>query len=161
MMIRNGLTLGFLLFQIHFAHAQIVAPLRECGDLNGDNEKRLAACTRAIEGGALDTSTLLMAHVNRGRWLLEKGDSNGAIADFTKAVDIDPSNPNYALYYRGQAYLKAGSKEQAIADFKKILETNPVEQATREALKKLGVEPPATPPPSNGSGGGGGGFIFY
>lgn len=144
------------------AHAQVPAPLAECGDLNGDNDKRIAACTRAIESGTLEKPVLLMAHVNRGRWLLQKGDSAGAIADFDKAIDIDPADPTYPLYYRGQANEAAGNKTQAIADYQRILTARPGEPNAVAALNKLGVAPPtsAQPKAAPSGGGGGGGGLF-
>ena len=48
-------------------------------------------------------------------------DYQGAIADYTKAIEL---NPDYAQAYnkRGFAYLMLGSKSKARADFKRAIE---------------------------------------
>ncbi len=54
----------------------------------------------------------------------KKGDFNNAIAEYTKAVDIDPNN-NEAYYYRGRAYVKTGEDEKALSDFIQSIELDP------------------------------------
>jgi len=64
-------------------------------------------------------------HFNRGNAYGAKGDHDRAIADYTKAIEI---NPSYAEAYclRGATYCVAKSQyEQAISDFNKALEINP------------------------------------
>ncbi len=70
----------------------------------------------------------------------EKGEYDGSIADYTKAI---APKPVYANAYggRGAAYMKKGDKEQAIADFRKALEIDPSHQQAKDSLKKLGVTP--------------------
>ncbi|HEY85645.1 MAG TPA: tetratricopeptide repeat protein [Chloroflexi bacterium] len=52
------------------------------------------------------------------------GDLEQAIADYNKAIDL---NPDYAAAYsnRGVAYYYSGDLEQAIADFERYLELAP------------------------------------
>jgi tetratricopeptide (TPR) repeat protein len=49
---------------------------------------------------------------------LELGRENKAIADFTKAIEI---NPKYAqaYYHRGLTHVQLGNEEEAMADFQK------------------------------------------
>ena len=51
----------------------------------------------------------------------EAKDYNGAIADFTKAIEI---NPNYAIAYYNRGFLKNDLKDYngAIADYTKAIE---------------------------------------
>ncbi|MDP7647000.1 MAG: tetratricopeptide repeat protein, partial [Candidatus Woesearchaeota archaeon] len=63
-------------------------------------------------------------YVNAGIEKGESGDSQGAIADFTKAIEI---NPQYAIAYsnRGNAKYDLGNYQGAIADYNKAIEINP------------------------------------
>jgi tetratricopeptide (TPR) repeat protein len=68
-------------------------------------------------GGHYDYSCL-------GEVVLAKGDVDGALADFTKAIE---DNPQYVAAYRdrGYAYLDKGEWDLAIADFTKAIEISP------------------------------------
>ena len=50
-----------------------------------------------------------------------KGQNDQAIADFTKAIEINPRFA-YAYYNRGNAYGRKGHYDQAISDFTKAIE---------------------------------------
>ncbi len=54
----------------------------------------------------------------------KKGNFDPALADFNKAIELDPK---YALAYngRGNVYDEKGNRDQAIADFTKAIELNP------------------------------------
>lgn len=135
--------------------AQSPGPLADCAD--GDLDAKIAACTKHIEARKLDNVLISMAHTNRGRWYVEKKQAGKALADFTRAVEIDPKmTPAY--FNRAQLHAAAGRKDQAIADYRKVLELNPRDQGSSDGLRQLGVEPPSPPAPS-GRGGGGGGFM--
>ena len=79
-------------------------------------------------------------HLDHGRACLDKGKYDDAIADYTKAIALDP-NVATAYTNRGLAYKKKGDKEQAIADFRKALEIDPSYQKAKIILKALGVTP--------------------
>ena len=80
------------------------------------------------------------AHLDHGRACLDKGKYDDAIADYDKAIALDP---NVALAYtnRGGAYYMKGDKDQTIADFCKALEIDPSDHLTKNNLKALGVTP--------------------
>lgn len=67
---------------------------------------------------------LVGAHNNRGSLYNDKGEYDRAIADFDRALALDP---NYYLAYgnRGVANQKKGDFHGAIADFNKTIELNP------------------------------------
>jgi tetratricopeptide (TPR) repeat protein len=60
----------------------------------------------------------------RGLVRQEKGDVEGAIADFSKAIEIDPQHAD-AYYNRGSLRQTKGDMDAAIADFNKTIEINP------------------------------------
>jgi tetratricopeptide (TPR) repeat protein len=62
--------------------------------------------------------------LNQGLYYLDKERYESAIAEFSKAIEIDPGLSD--LYYnRGFAYSKAGKLDQAIADYSKAIQLNP------------------------------------
>ena len=63
-------------------------------------------------------------HFNQGVANYNSGDYEQAMADYNKAVELDP---DYALAYynRGMSYVDSGDLEQAIADFEWYLELAP------------------------------------
>jgi tetratricopeptide (TPR) repeat protein len=62
--------------------------------------------------------------VERGIALAKEGRYDQAIAEYTKAIELDPK---YALAYcfRGDAYGKTGKSNLAIADYTKAIELDP------------------------------------
>ena len=61
---------------------------------------------------------------NRGIAYSDKGLYDQAIADYTKALELNPKDAD-AYYNRGLAFRKQGLYDQAIADYTKTLELNP------------------------------------
>ena len=54
----------------------------------------------------------------------KRGDLQGAIADWTKAIEMYPQYA-YAYYNRGRARRELGDLQKAIADYTKAVEINP------------------------------------
>ncbi|MCM1982371.1 tetratricopeptide repeat protein [Lyngbya confervoides] len=53
-----------------------------------------------------------------------QGDYQGAIADYSQAIELSPQNPE--IYYnRGVAYYSVGNSPSAIADFNQTLQLDP------------------------------------
>ena len=76
----------------------------------------------------------------------EKGDLKGAIAAYTKAIELSP--PNTALYYmRGVTYSDLKEYQHAFEDFTKGLELDPQNESLRFLLKQAAqaLKTPATP----------------
>jgi tetratricopeptide (TPR) repeat protein len=87
-------------------------------------DKAISLFTKAIESGEVSPENLSKMYFNRGIAWENKGGLNKAIADYTKAIEI---NPNYAKAYnnRGLAWHNKGDYDKAIADFTKAIEFNP------------------------------------
>jgi tetratricopeptide (TPR) repeat protein len=62
--------------------------------------------------------------VNRGSARGFNGDANGAIADFSRAIELDPKSLS-ASYNRGIARLQKGDYNGAIADLSRAIELSP------------------------------------
>lgn len=73
--------------------------------------------------------TLLLVQ-DASRWIdsgnakYRKGDLAGAIADFSKAIELDPKSVD-ARCFRGLARLESGDRDGAIEDYSKAIELDP------------------------------------
>ena len=76
--------------------------------------------------------------MNRGLAHYKLGRPDVFAADFSRAVDLDPSNPK-TYYDRGVAYLKIGMRDSAAADFAKAVELMPGYEPPKQQLRDLGV----------------------
>lgn len=63
------------------------------------------------------------SHLARGQKLADAGDFAGAIAEFTKSIESDPSSEVYVK--RGNAKADRGDTEGALADYNKAIELKP------------------------------------
>jgi len=79
-----------------------------------------------------------LAYNNRGNAKTKLKDNQGAIADYTKAIEL---NSKYALAYtnRGTAKGIIGDKEGAIADYKKAAQLN--DPDAKQWLSNKGLSP--------------------
>jgi protein O-mannosyl-transferase len=66
-----------------------------------------------------------LAYNNRGMVFYHSGDFNKAIADFDKAVALDPQYAK-AYYNRGSVFYKTGELEKSIIDFRKTISLDPL-----------------------------------
>ena len=66
----------------------------------------------------------IFAYINRGSAYAKKGDFEAAIADHTKAIELDP-NLHIAYSNRGVAYAEKGDLDNAIADYSKAIALDP------------------------------------
>lgn len=69
-------------------------------------------------------SATVIKHYNQGVELLSKGDTAGAIAAFTKVIEIDPKDAE-AHNNRGVAYSTQKNLEEALRDFNRSIELKP------------------------------------
>ena len=63
-------------------------------------------------------------HNTRGIALAEEGEHEHAIAEFSKAIEVDPKLAK-AHYNRGLTYFEKGEFDKAIADFNEAIEVDP------------------------------------
>jgi len=65
-----------------------------------------------------------VAYYNRGNLFMNEQRNNEAIADFTKAIEL---NPKYAMAYnnRGSLLMNENRKDEALSDFNKSIELDP------------------------------------
>jgi energy-converting hydrogenase Eha subunit A len=82
-----------------------------------------------------------LAYNNRGMVFLKAGQFDMAIADFNKAVALDPQYAK-AYYNRGSAFDKIGRLDEAILDYKKTIALDPLYYEAyyylEQALKRTG-----------------------
>lgn len=99
----------------------LAAP-QDCG--GADLDRRIVACTQIIQRGGQSPANMAMIYVNRGSAYGDKQDYARAIADYSKALQL---NPNYAdaYYSRGTVYLRMNDNDRAIADISQTLRLNP------------------------------------
>jgi tetratricopeptide (TPR) repeat protein/predicted aspartyl protease len=85
-------------------------------------EANAAAETRPPEAAAAPEDAAALAR--RGTASEGRNDYDHALADLTRAVELDPNNADY-LYERGRVYLWKKDRDKALADFSKVLELKP------------------------------------
>ncbi len=108
--------------------AQVLADAQaDCNKGSGDTAIR--GCTRIIKtrrlyGKPISQKNLAIIHYNRGIEYANKRDYDLAIADYSKAINL---NPAYASAYnnRGNVYKNKLQYDRAIADYNKALKLIP------------------------------------
>ena len=100
----------FKLGQIHFNNARY--------------DSAVVYYTKVIE---IDSDYVMKAYLQRGFCKNLIKDFTGAIADFTKVIELDP-NHQWAYVSRGSAKNKTGDYQSAIDDFNRALELDPKDQ---------------------------------
>jgi tetratricopeptide (TPR) repeat protein len=90
-------------------------------------ERRIAACTRIINRHDEGPTSIALAYTYRGNAYRNREDNERAIADFTKAMELDP---NRASYNRGLVYAAKGDHDLAIAEYNEALRLAPNDAVT-------------------------------
>ncbi|MEP6819013.1 MAG: tetratricopeptide repeat protein [bacterium] len=72
-------------------------------------------------GAQGQTPTSAEEYSQRGIARFEKNDLDGAISDFTKAVELNGPNQEFCYYFRGMAHYRQGNLDVAIADISKAI----------------------------------------
>jgi tetratricopeptide (TPR) repeat protein len=76
----------------------------------------------AAQGQELTSSD---QYSQRGISRFEKNDLDGAIADFTKVIEMNGKNQEFCYYFRAMAYYRKGNLTQAINDLSKAIAIKP------------------------------------
>ena len=90
-----------------------------------DDDKAIVGCTQVLARGNRETkSNQAIANYNRGVSYRNKGDNEKALADYERALKL---NPKYANAYNGRANIKAdlGDLEGALSDYNRALKFEP------------------------------------
>lgn len=91
--------------------------------MEGNRLRAMEDCNYALQIKT-NFAQVYQAYTNRGIARFSLGDAQGAIADYTQAINI---NPKHALAYnsRGHVREKIGDKKGAIADFTMAIKVDP------------------------------------
>jgi tetratricopeptide (TPR) repeat protein len=92
--------------------------------LEEDDQNLIRVCTRVLEKGGIEGSTLSTTLSNRGLGYLRSKQYDKAIIDFSEAILINPKNP-FAFDNRGDAWREKGNYERALADYNEALAIEP------------------------------------
>jgi serine/threonine protein kinase/regulator of sirC expression with transglutaminase-like and TPR domain len=109
--------------QINPNYAEALSKRCHCHLMLGDRLRAMQDCTQALQV-ASNFAQAYQAYTNRGIARLSLGDAQGAIADYSQAIQI---NPKHALAFnnRGQVKDRMGDKEGAIQDFTQAIKVEP------------------------------------
>jgi tetratricopeptide (TPR) repeat protein len=91
---------------------------------NTSGAKGLAACDRAIASGKHSGLDLAKLHTSRGVERKRAGDIDGAIADYSTAIGLNPKDP-FGYNNRANAWRDKGDLARAIADYTAALKIDP------------------------------------
>ncbi|MEC4985783.1 MAG: tetratricopeptide repeat protein [Oscillatoria sp. PMC 1068.18] len=92
--------------------------------LNYADEGNVTEANRAFNEIVTQRQETPLAFLYRGLSRYSKGDRQGAIEDYTQAIQLD-SNLADAYSKRGLAYYRLGDKQKALADYNQALKLNP------------------------------------
>jgi tetratricopeptide (TPR) repeat protein len=104
----------------HASNDEIAEALATCQAEDKIAEVRARACTLIIATGELEADLRAEALLNRGIVRQEANDLDGAIADFSAAIELNPDYP--ALYaHRAGAYEVKEQLDLALADLTTVI----------------------------------------
>jgi tetratricopeptide (TPR) repeat protein len=107
------------------AFAQRSSNWRGCtGNSDVDWERQIVACTALIDGGAESKENTAIAFFNRALAYENLDKFKEAIADFSKAIALNPEDADSYLY-RGIDRTRIGDKAGGDADIKAAKRINP------------------------------------
>ncbi|MFH1057648.1 MAG: tetratricopeptide repeat protein [Pseudomonadota bacterium] len=142
-MLRKSASLVILFLACLFlaAPAGAAAPVNEIMAGNraaekGDLDRAIKHFTAAIESGKLSKENQAIAYNNRGSALDDKRQVDKAIADYSKAIAI---NPRYdaAYYNRSYAYERKGKLAEALQDMERAVQLEPDDGDFQQRLTYL------------------------
>jgi tetratricopeptide (TPR) repeat protein len=105
------------------ARSEVRSEDRACAD-TVNTEAAIAACTRLAENRGLGKRNRAIALGNRGAAYKMLGRYDEAIADFDRASELDPDNPQYYCQ-RGDVRLRLNEVDAAIEDYSAALQRSP------------------------------------
>ena len=107
------------------ANAQLSRAWTRCANKEkASPDLQISGCTTVIQSGKETQKNRAVAYTNRGNAYLGKKDYDRAIADYNKAIELEPKLAA-AYANRGLAYGAKGDIDGAIADLDKAIDLNP------------------------------------
>ncbi|HVI89551.1 MAG TPA: tetratricopeptide repeat protein [Dongiaceae bacterium] len=95
-----------------------------CRNLQLDPSQRLQACDRLLQSDKLSKKHLSWTYNNRGTAWRDIGNLKNALADFEKAIEVDPTNGS-PYFNRGWNEHEAGDDAKAIEDMRTAIRLKP------------------------------------
>ena len=89
----------------------------------------IPACSQIIDSGKASQADLALVHYQRGRGYHKGGDLDRAIADYDRAIELNPSLAE-AYHSRGVAHASKGEYDLAFADFNRAADRGDAEAQT-------------------------------
>jgi lipoprotein NlpI len=121
---RIDLSICAVLAAMLLASPATAASDRDRSDCNGDDPAvMIRGCTQVIEDASESASDRVLALYMRGLAYVAKGDVDRAIADYDKAIDLNPRN-GLAFNERGLAYKVKGDLDRAVRDLDEAVRLN-------------------------------------
>ena len=105
----------------------------------GNRERAASDLNRAIQL----RSDIRLAYIDRGIMLSEENKHKDAIADFRKAIELDPGQPD-AHYRLARAYQALGESAEAEKEFKRVQQLR--QELDTRLTPKMSSAPPALQP---------------
>ena len=104
-----------------------------------DDDRIIGLCGSLIDNEKTDKADRIKALVARGAALVRKDMTDRAIADYTVALQLDPSQAS-VFNARGELWRKKGDRPKALADFGAALKLNPDHFVAKANYKSLALE---------------------
>lgn len=108
-------------------------PVADCSQRD-DPDRRIRGCSQLIERDDATPIFKAGAYEARGIAYHKKRDFDRAIADFDKAIELNPDEVGYHIS-KGVSYIEKRDKELAIAAFQTALEMDPSNALAKKGLK--------------------------
>ena len=109
-----------------FALAARAGDREDCNSSN--DEVKILGCSAVIEAGK-DKKNIAKAHYNRGNAYQRKGERALAIADYGKAISLNPKDAE-VYHMRGNVYFDRGDYARTLADYDKAIAIKPRKAGT-------------------------------
>ncbi len=90
----------------------------------GDHKKAIAYYDAYLKAGGRTPEMTAEGHNNRAIAYRASGEDDKALADYNKAIELDPSNANFYVN-RGNLLKASGEADGAIRDYSKAIELKP------------------------------------
>jgi tetratricopeptide (TPR) repeat protein len=104
-----------------------------------DMDKAMPACAAVIENEKSAKEDLIKALIARGALYARRGQIDRAIADDSRALQLDPTLAD-VFNARGELWLKKGDKPKAVQDFGAALKIDPNHEKAKANHKRMARE---------------------